>query len=214
MSCCRGLEEQFDDRVAKRDLRRYRRRGPSRPTRRLLAGVQEEGVAGASVLDVGGGVGAIQHELLAAGAGGTTDVDASPAYLAAAREEGGRRGAVGRMRFVEGDFVRLAGDLPPSDVVTLDRVICCYPDREALIDAAAGRSERLLGLVYPRSSLPFRLAVPALNFLLRLRGTEYRIHIHDTAEVDAQIRGHGFELADSAAFVVWQVFLYRRRPST
>ena len=47
--------------------------------------------------------------------------------------------------FVLGDFVALA------DKVTLDRVVCCYPDDKALLEAAAARARRLVAFTYPRN---------------------------------------------------------------
>ena len=91
-SCCQGVDEVFGEKTAQRDLRRYRERGPSRQTRVLLDAIRGQGVERATVLDIGGGVGAIQHELLAAGAARATAVDASTAYLRAARGEAERRG--------------------------------------------------------------------------------------------------------------------------
>src|SRR5215218_3543976 len=90
--CSQGLDEAFGDRTARRDLKRYRRKGPSKSTRRLLAALRSHGVQGASLLDIGGGVGAIQHELLEAGVSRAFAADASAAYLRAAREEAQRRG--------------------------------------------------------------------------------------------------------------------------
>ena len=68
MDCCqyRGMESQFDRGEAERKLRAYRRRGPVLSTRILLDALVAEGVAGLTLLDIGGGVGAIQHELLKA----------------------------------------------------------------------------------------------------------------------------------------------------
>src|SRR6266508_4007771 len=116
MDCCqcRGMESQFDRGEAERKLRAYRRGGPVLSTRTLL--------------DIGGGVGAIQHELLKAGAARATDVDASNAYLDAARAEAARQGHADRATFHHGDFVALADAIAPADIVTLDRVICCYHD--------------------------------------------------------------------------------------
>ncbi|MEX2583244.1 MAG: class I SAM-dependent methyltransferase [Gemmatimonadota bacterium] len=212
-SCCRGLEKQFGEHQAKRDLRRFRRRGASRATRMLVDAIVDEGVAGATVLDIGGGVGAVQHLLLSQGAARTLDVDVSHAYIESAREEGVRRGNAGRMAFQVGDFVDLATELEPSDIVTLDRVICCYPDMERLVRESAGRAERLYGLVYPRSNAVSRLAVSAGNLLLRLWRSDFRAHVHDTQRVDELIRSLGFERRFHGATIVWQVFLYGRTPS-
>src|SRR4051794_7868580 len=95
---CQGVGQMFGERTARRDLRRYRKRGPSRPTRLLLEALHREGIEHATVLDIGGGIGVIQHELLDAGAELAIGVEASTAYLRAAREEAERRGHAGRIR--------------------------------------------------------------------------------------------------------------------
>jgi SAM-dependent methyltransferase len=200
----------FGEREAKRDLRRFRRRGPLRSTRKLVEAIRAGGIEGATVVDIGGGVGAVQHLLLDAGAASTLDVDVSRPYTEAAAQEGQRRGNRDRMEFRVGDFVDIAPEIPVADVVTLDRVICCYPDMERLIEASASRARRLYGVVYPRSSAPFRAAGALGNLVMRVRGMDFRLHIHESERVDHQIREQGFELAHRSTTVVWQVFVYRR----
>jgi SAM-dependent methyltransferase len=210
VSCaqCNGIVQEFNDRLARRELRRYRRRGPVGSTRTLLEALRKQGVAGRSFLDVGGGVGAVQHELMAAGASHGTHVDASPAYLAAARDEAQRRGHADRMRYLEGDFVTLASELNAADVVTLDRVICCYDDMAALVDASASRARLLLGLVFPREHLFMRFGVRVLNFVQRIRRRPFNVFLHGTAAVEARIRTHGFRKVVHAHSPLWQIHLY------
>lgn len=210
MSCaqCKGIVQEFDDRLARRELRRYRRRGASGTTRRLLDALLEHGVAGRSFLDIGGGVGAIQHELMAAGARHGTHVDASPAYLAAARDEAVRQGHADRVRYLEGDAVELGAELDAADLVTLDRVICCYDDMPALVDASASRARVLYGLVFPREHWFMRLGVWGLNVIQRLRGHPFNVFLHDTASVEARVRSHGFRKILHAHSPLWQIHLY------
>jgi predicted TPR repeat methyltransferase len=209
-SCC-GCQDVFDDRTARRDLRRYRRRGPSKSTRMLLEALAREGVAGATVLDIGGGVGAIQHELMAAGAARAVGVDASPAYAKVAGEEAARRGHADRVEERVGDFVALAETVEPADIVTLDRVICCYGDMEALVGRSAERSRRLYGLVYPRESWWVRLGLRLANLAMRMRGSAFRAYAHRTSAVDAAARASGLERRlVRRAGPVWQVVVYGR----
>lgn len=210
MSCaqCNGIVQEFDSRLARKELRRYRRRGPSGTTRRLLNAIGDLGPEGLSFLDVGGGVGAIQHGLMAAGASHGTHVDAAPAYLAVARSEAERLGHADRMHYLEGDFVAVASLVEPADIVTLDRVVCCYHDMPALIDASAARARRLYGLVFPREHLPIRLAFIVINFIQRLRGRPFNVFLHGTAAVDARIRSHGFRRIFFARSPLWQIHLY------
>ncbi len=143
-SCqCEGIEACFNPRLAAQELEHYRKKGAARTTRRLIAALEAEGVAGRSLLDIGGGVGAIPHALLQDGASTATTVDASAAYLDVARDEAARRGLSERIRFEHGNFVDLAPDIPSADIVTLDRVICCYDDMSALVRASAARASHL-----------------------------------------------------------------------
>jgi len=212
VSCvqCQGIVQEFDGRVARRDLRRYRRRGVSGTTRRLVRAILERDVSGCTFLDVGGGVGAIQHELMAAGAASGTDVDASPAYLDAARDEARQRGFADRVRYVQGDFVALSPLVDAADIVTLDRVLCCYPDMPALVDASASRARALYGLVFPREHLFMRMAVRVLNLIQRLRRHPFRIYLHGTSSVDARVRAHGLAPAWRGRSFLWQIHLYAK----
>jgi magnesium-protoporphyrin O-methyltransferase len=209
--CCQGVDEMFGEKTAQRDLRRYRKRGPSKPTRMLLEALRREGIEDAAVLDVGGGIGAIQQELLGAGAARATSVDASAAYLRAAKEEAGRRGNADRISYLAGDFVALADRIEPADVVTLDRVICCYADMESLVGRSADRAQRLYGLVYPRNTWWVSSGFRVMNTIMRLTRRVFRVHLHRTSSVDAVARAHGLapKFARRAG-PVWQVAVYVR----
>jgi Methyltransferase domain len=209
--CCRGVDRMFGERTAQHDLRRYHRRGLSKPARMLLAALQNRGIEGATVLDIGGGVGALQHELLARGAARATGVEASAAYVRVSRQESRRRGNEARTSYREGDFVAIADEIEPADVVTLDRVICCYPDMPALVGRSADRARRLYGLVFPRDAWWTRLGFGLSNLALRLARRRFQAHVHRTQDVHAVAREHGLTLElHRTAGPVWQVALYTR----
>ncbi|HEX7004362.1 MAG TPA: methyltransferase domain-containing protein [Trueperaceae bacterium] len=212
MSCrqCAGLERVFGQRAARNDLRRYRRGGPRRTTVMLIRALVDEGVDGAEVIDIGGGVGAIALALLEAGAVAARLVDASRAYLIVAEEEAERQGLRERMSFRFGDFTELAEDESPAEVVTLDRVICCYHDVAALIDSSASRATKLYGLVYPRDNLVTRLGSRLANALIALTGTGYRAFVHREAEVERLVAGTGLVRVFHSRLGIWQVAVYRR----
>ncbi len=213
MNCCphcRDAENVFDRRDAQQRLERYRRRGPEGTTQLLVDALRSVGVRNATVLDVGGGVGIVHHELLRAGAAHATDVDASSAYLATARRESERLGHADRVSYVHGDFVALAPTIAPADVVALDRVVCCYPDMPALVGAAAARVSRLLGLVYPRDVWWVGLGIRAVNTGLLLQRTAFRVFCHPTAAVDAAAQRAGLTQRLQRTSGPWQVVVYER----
>jgi len=149
MDCCQcqGIEAKFNQKTAAEQLRRYRENGPAKTTLMLTNALKDEGVDGMTLLDIGGGIGAIQHELLEAGAKTATSVEASTAYIEAAKEEAERQGQAGRMAYHCGDFVDLAPSIAPADIVTLDRVICCYHDMQKLVGQSSARAQRFYGVV-------------------------------------------------------------------
>ena len=213
MSCCgqcRGIRDEFDRTVAQRELRWYRRFGPRKSTKLLLAELRRAGRGAESLLDVGGGIGAIHHELLDGTVREATHVDASPAYIVTAAEEAERRAHGGRVRFVEGNAVELADELPPADIVTLDRVVCCYHDMPALVGATAARARRLYGLVYPRERLLTRVGIPLANAFLRLKRSDLRTFLHPTEAVERVVASHGLTRRFRATTMIWQVAVFAR----
>jgi SAM-dependent methyltransferase len=207
---CGCTPNTFSDRDAAGDLKRYLEKGPDKTTRALIHAILEEGVEGTKVLDVGGGIGAIQLELLAAGAARAEAVDASEAYIETASAEAERRGYGDRTTGQVGNFVELASSIEPADIVTLDRVVCCYPDVDALLGAAADKATRLVGLVYPRDIWWNRVVGRAMNAMGWLTRDPTRWYLYRTARVDGIMRRAGFAGREIKRDWIWQVVLYRR----
>ena len=80
VQCCdpNGLNSVFDTGRAAADARRYRRKGLTRETRAILGMLVDRGVEGATVLEIGEGIGDLLIELLRAGASRATGVEISP----------------------------------------------------------------------------------------------------------------------------------------
>ncbi len=213
MSCCEAPPAwagQFDQKTAIRDLRDYRRHGPDATTRALIDALRSRGVEQSTLLDIGGGIGVIQLELLKAGARTATSVDASAAYQSYAQTEADRQGLGERITFQLADFVDLAAHVPPADIVTLERVVCCYSDVEPLVRLSAERCRRLYGLVYPRDRWPAHVVVWVENLFRRLFRNPFRSYVHSVAAMDALIRSLGFTQASKVRTFVWEVVVYER----
>lgn len=208
---CDRIGVHFDEDYAAEKLALYRRNGPDPTTAALIAALLSEGVAGRSLLDIGGGVGAVQHELIKAGIGEVVEVEASAAYQAACREEAARLGHGSRIVHVSGDLASVAHDVAPADIVTLDRSVCCWPEMPALLDAAAARAERLLAIVYPRDTLWIRVGWRVYRDIRnRLNRNPMRVFIHRTADVEAILAAHGLSRRSRRTMGVWQVVVFGR----
>jgi magnesium-protoporphyrin O-methyltransferase len=94
--------------------------------------------------------------------------------------------------------------------VTLDRVICCYPDMERLVAASAAKAQRLYGAVFPREFRPLKALLALQNWIWRLRGNPFRAYIHSTAAIDAAVRRQGFTPRSVLDTLVWRVAVYAR----
>lgn len=217
MACCQGqdFDRMFDARRAQRDMRAYSKRGARGATRRLLAAVRasmrERGTADFTHLDVGGGVGVLQHELARDGAIQTTAVDASRPYLELLRQAAAERGYEPRQRRIEGDFTQVADSLEPATIVTLDKVICCYPDMVTLVRASAHKATVLYGIVIPRDAAWVRAMVGLVNwFLRRVLRWQFRAFAHSHRVIDRLCAEEGLNLDRDDPGVFWCVRLYRR----
>jgi magnesium-protoporphyrin O-methyltransferase len=212
MTCphCQGVEKIFDQRTAERELKAYRARGPGTTTRLLIAALKAAGVKDLTLLDIGGGVGAIQHELLKDGARSAIAIDASSAYLHVARQEAERQGHADRIAYHEGDFVELARQLPQADIVTLEKVICCYPDVRALVGLSSARAGRLYGVVFPRNTWWMRLGGLLVNIFPRLQRNAFRFFIHPTEAIETVVRANGLQRRYYHKTLFWQVIVYTR----
>ena len=209
-NCCEITDNTFGEDSARADIRSYHKRGPAGQTRLIIQAIRSLHLRQAELLDIGGGIGVIHHELLEDVADQATHVDASSAYLAEARAEADRRGHSNRTRFIHADFTEVAHDLPQADIVTLDRVVCCYPDFRKLLRAAADHSRRALALTYPRETWYMRLALKVLNFFQGLRKDPFRVFLHPVGEIDALLRREGFERISLRRLFVWEMALYRK----
>jgi magnesium-protoporphyrin O-methyltransferase len=184
-SCCSfgdAAEQQFTSKKVAKELRGYRRNGAGPTTRLLRDGLARAGLATGALLDVGGGLGVLTLDLLDLGMSRAVVVEASSAYLAAASEEAARRGRSTSIQFVHGDFLAVTNQLPRSTVVTLDRVVCCYPFFESLLGQALGHAERGFAFSYPRDRWYVRVAVWLENAMRKLRANPFRTFVHPVAQ--------------------------------
>ena len=181
--CCEpeGYNQTFSDHFARRMARRYRRRGLSRSARAIVAFLSDRDVEGASVLEIGGGVGELHIELLRRGAVRATNLEISTGYeqqAVALLERSDMADRVDR-RFL--DIAQVPDEVGRADIVVLHRVVCCYPDYERLLAASAGKADRLLVFSYPPRNLVTRAVFWWENTVRRFRGDAFRAFVHPPA---------------------------------
>ncbi|MER3409843.1 MAG: SAM-dependent methyltransferase [Thermoleophilia bacterium] len=209
--CCprSGYDELFSERQARRDARRYRRKGLDKAARWIVDAVCAQGVEGATVLEPGGGVGAIQIELLKAGAARSAIVELSRRYEEVAAELASEARVAERIERRLGDFA--AEENGQADVVVLHRVVCCYPDYERLLSRAADRAGRVLVFTYPPRNFASRALLAVLNVWMAARGRAFRAFAHPPQALVAVVAERGLEPYARRRALVWQGVAFRRR---
>ena len=211
MSCCNpnGLNEMFGGSYVKSERRAFERCGLKERQKRVLEAVGD--ADGRTVLDVGGGFGALSLTLLERSAARASLVEVSRDYLEAARSLAGAGGVTGRMNLLQGDFVTI--ETPPADIVLLDRVVCCYPDAAALLEKAASHSEALLLLTYPKPRPLLKLFRTVLNTSMKLFRRDYRFYLHDEARILEAAMSDGHQKVSHRSLGtlgVWQLLVLER----
>jgi len=200
----------FDAKIARRDLESYRKKGAG-PTACLLRDMLvNAGAADGTLLDIGSGIGGLTFELLERGVESATAVDASSAYLAAAAQEATRRDRLQAVEFRQGDFLDVGSTIPPANVVTMDRVICCYPAFESLLNEALRHAEHYFAYSYPRDLWYVRAAIAGENTVRRLKRNPFRAFVHPVARMTLMIERAGFRLAARRQSWQWSAEVWVR----
>jgi 2-polyprenyl-3-methyl-5-hydroxy-6-metoxy-1,4-benzoquinol methylase len=213
VSCCsppRGYTKLFSKRAARRDAKRYRRGGLDETAEEMISFLRGRGIEGASVLEIGGGIGAVQLELLRAGAAQTTNLELSPEYEDVAGELAREQGVAERVERRLGDVVSQPHLAEEADAVVMHRVVCCYPDYDALVGAASERARRYLVMSFPRPRRLIRAGFGLVNLGARLMRWEYRTWVHPPEALVEAAERRGLRIASESRGRIWQMAALER----
>lgn len=214
--CCtpKGYRWIFSERSASREARLYRRRGLDATSRRIVDFLKARGVEGQTVLEVGGGIGAIQIELLKAGAARAVSVELTPTYEEVAKSLLDENGLAGRVDRRVMDFAQAASQIEPADIVIMNRVLCCYPDMPRLAGAAADHAARTLVVTFPRRAWWTRAGLGIGNALLWVTRREFHIFVHRPTEIIATSEAHGLRPIINQTGFLWTLAALSRAAAT
>jgi magnesium-protoporphyrin O-methyltransferase len=210
--CCtpKGYGQIFSAKNAAGEAKRYRRKGLDGTSKRIFDFVRERGVEGKTLLEVGGGIGAIEIELLKAGMARAINVELTPTYEAAARELLAEAGLTDHVERRVMDFAQSGPEVETADVVVMNRVICCYPDMPKLAGAAANRTKGLLVMSFPNRRWWTRLGLTVANFGFRVIRLQFRVFLHPPELIQAAVQQHGFRTRFNERGLLWQVNAFER----
>jgi magnesium-protoporphyrin O-methyltransferase len=197
---------------AKRCRKRFARKGLEASQQQLVEGLTRSGFNGATVLEVGCGIGYLHQRLLQAGASSAVGVDLSAKMLEEARAQAREQGLAERTGYREGDFIELVDVLAPAEIVILDKVICCYSDADALVQGSARMAGRVYAFTIPRERWSVVFALLVSRGLLALIRCGFRSYLHDPAVIDRWLAHEGFARVFEESTFFWLTRVYSRRP--
>jgi magnesium-protoporphyrin O-methyltransferase len=215
VNCCTqaGYRTIFGTRTVERDARRYRKKGLSGSAEWLSKALKDGGVNDRSVLEIGGGIGSLQIELLEAGAGHATNVEIIDSYEETASSLIADRGLEGRVERQIADYAQHPDQTPAADIVILHRVICCYPDPDALTSAACSRARDRVAVTIPREAPWVRFGFWGMNAWLRLRRIAFRGYVHPHALILEAANAQGFHTTQHDRGLLWESFILKHASS-
>jgi magnesium-protoporphyrin O-methyltransferase len=213
--CCtpKGYRQIFSEKSAVTQAKRYRRKGLDGTSKRIFDVVKQQGVEGKTLLEVGGGVGAIEIELLKAGMAQAVNVELTPTYEVAAGKLLGEAGLSDRVERRIMDFAEAGTEVGTADVVVLNRVICCYPDMPKLAGAAAEHAKGVLVMSFPNNRWWSELGLSFGNFAFGLFRIQFRVFLHAPDAILAAVERHGFKTTFNERGLLWQVAAFERSVS-
>jgi 2-polyprenyl-3-methyl-5-hydroxy-6-metoxy-1,4-benzoquinol methylase len=205
--CCpsRDYHRFFNQRFARRLATRYRKRGLNKTARTMVQFLRQLDIEGASVLEIGGGVGEIEIELLQAGAARAQNLELSPAYQQEAHTLAGQAGLQGRIDWRIHDLAEDPEAVGPADLVILHRVVCCYPDYERLLGAAADHARRALVFSYPPRTPLSRAFYRGFNLVMWLTRSGFRGFAHPEGAMLGVLEDRGLRRTFQHRSRIWQV---------
>ena len=208
--CC------FDDWAAGNAKRARRKEITAGVTKDLVEALGRSRLAGRTVLDIGCGTGDLALAALARGATRATGVDLGAGAIGEARALARERSVEDRSTFQVGDAATL--HLDRHDIVLLNRVLCCYPDIDALLDNSLSAAGDVYAFTAPPSAglagAFSRAQIFFSNSWFRIRENRFRgfrAYVHDLDEVDRRVRAAGFRpIVEGRRRMVWHLAIYER----
>jgi len=212
MSCCNNIaiEKQFDKARVANKVNQYHSKGIGKETRILVNALRSIGVDGCSLLDIGAGLGLIGIELLESGLASVENIEASTSFLETAKSESKKKNLIEKTKFTYGDFVEIADGVSAADIVTLDKVICCYDELKPLVKLSCEKTMGHYGVIYPRDNWWIKAVIGFENLMRKIKGNTFKVFVYPTEEVDNLIKSYGLRKVLYKATIVWQIVIYSR----
>lgn len=213
MSCC-CPHSKSGGRIFSFFARSYRKRfskkGFEPSQQQLIEGLRQAGFNNASLLEVGSGVGYMHQILLEQGANNAVGIDLAPDMLKEAQTWADEKSLTERVQYIQGDFIELLDHVDPAEVTILDKVVCCYPHAELLVNSSTAKTKRVYALTYPRNRWFTKVAIEIMALFLKLSGSDFRAFVHNPNDIENWVIQAGFKKTYQEQTFIWVSQIYEK----
>ncbi len=210
-SCCTTTYNlTFDRKRARREMDQYLKSGPKKSTHYLIGPLKDQALSGTSLLDIGGGTGAIILELFGKEVDCAYYLEISRAYAEVFRDQVVLRSLEEHIEIQTGELTENYQKLPRVDVVTLDKVICCYEDYQQLVKLSLQKARKLYAYTIPRDVWWVKAVNSVSEFFKSLFGNQLPTHVHPVAAIEQMVLALGFEKIYQKTHREWLTVIYSR----
>jgi len=190
--------------------KRFNKKGFEPSQLQLMAGLEQVGYKDATILEVGSGVGYLHQVLLEQGAKSAVGIDLAEDMLAEAENWAKEKNLTERTEYIQGDFIELLDSVEKAEVTILDKVVCCYPFAELLLNSSTAKTSRVYALTYPRNRWFIVAAIEVMALLLKISGSDFRAYVHDPENIEAWIIQAGFKKVYQEQTFIWRSQIYTK----
>lgn len=190
--------------------KRFSKKGFEPSQKQLMQGLEQVSYNKASLLEVGSGVGYMHQVLLQQGAKNAVGIDLAPEMLKQAQAWADEKNLTDRVQYIQGDFIELLDQVEAADVTILDKVVCCYPHAELLINSSVAKTNRVYALSYPRNRWFIRVAVEVMAIIFKICGSDFRAFVHKPDDIEKWIRSAGFKKVSQDKTFIWLTQVYTK----
>ncbi len=210
-SCCKSTyDTTFDLKRAKKEMAQYLKTGPKKSTHYLIDPLKDQDLSSNSLLDIGGGTGAIILELFGKEIDRAYYLEISDAYSAVFRDQVVLRSLEENIEIQTGDLTENHQKLPRVDVVTMDKVICCYEDYQQLVKLSLQKAVKLYAYTIPLDVWWVKAINSVAEFIKSLFTNQLPTHVHPVGKIEEMVMAQGFRKIYQKSHREWLTVIYSK----
>ena len=207
--CTDGINNFFSKK-ARKFLKRFKKRGLEKSQKNLVEGIHKAGINQKTILEIGCGVGYLHGELLKTGAKNATGIDISEEMLSYAKKYMQEIGFEKNTQYLAGDFVEVATKIQQADITILDKVICCYPEVENLVQKSILKTRQIYAYTLPRNKWWVKSPIFLVIKILKIFRSAFHPYFHEHDIINKKLENYQFSKIYQNHTFMWETYVFAK----